>query len=122
MRKLKDACGYLLAFVTFILPRFALSVALGVLMIFPLSILGFPFWIDSIIIFVMVLSIPFISGLTECVIWAWAFIVVLSKPISGWSIFYFVAFAIYFFSTLLPIVINIVTFIFNSITEVFDEE
>jgi hypothetical protein len=44
----------------------------------------------------------------ECGIWIWAFVEVLSKPISGWSIFYFVVFAIYFFTVLLPITLNII--------------
>jgi hypothetical protein len=78
-------------------------------------------WIDFIIIFVIV-SIPFIGGLTECGIWVWSFVVVLSKPISGWTIFYFVVFAIYFFTTLLPIIINTVKFLIALIAEIFNEE
>jgi hypothetical protein len=87
----------------------------------PLSYLNNPLWVDFIIIFVII-SFPFIGGMMECGIWIWAFVEVLSKPISGWSIFYFVVFAIYFFTVLLPIALNIIGYIFALIAKIFSEE
>ena len=92
---------------------------IGVVFAFlPLAFLNLSFWLELIIIFV-ILSIPYIGGLTELGIWVQSFIVVLSQPMSGWIIFYYIVFAIYFFTKPLPVVANIVI---GLISELFNKK
>ena len=107
MKQLKDillgslgAVGYAIWFV-----------ASALLMYAPLLFLDFPFWIDVVII-IAVTTIPFVGGITEFVIWIWSFVVVISDPIDGWSIFYFVTFAIYFITNILTRAIDIIISLF----------
>lgn len=79
----------------------------------PLVFLGFPFWVDLLILFVIV-SFPLSGGIVEFVIWIWSFIVVVSEPIDGWSVFYLVVFAIYCLTSLLPFVISLIASLFNN--------
>ena len=88
------------------------------LMIVPLVVLDFPLVVNLIILMVFV-SFQFIGGLTNMVLWVWSFIVIISEPIDGWSIFYFVVFAIEVFTTFLPLVANIVSGLINLIIELF---
>lgn len=72
----------------------------------PLYILHFPFWVDAIII-AAILFIPFIGELVRLVLYVWAFIVVLSQPIDIVSIIFFVCAALYFFTTILPLLLSL---------------
>ena len=92
----------------------------GVVLFLPLSFLGFPFWISFVIILV-ILYVPFIGELTQFVLWIWSFVVV-SEHIDGWSIFYFVAFAFYFFTTILPFVTNIIITLIASLIEMLNNK
>ena len=77
------------------------------LMFLPLAVLNFPFWIDLIIIFV-VLNIQGIGDMIALVLWVWSFIEIVSEPIDGWSIFYFVILAINVLLAVLPSIIGII--------------
>lgn len=78
----------------------------------------FSFLISFLVI--MVLFIPFVGGITNFILWVWSFNIVLSKPIDGWSIFYFCMLALYVITTILPFVIqfilNMVALIINLVT------
>ncbi len=99
MKRLKEKLIGTLGTVGFIL-YFIISAMITVA---PLVVLDFPFWIDAIIIFV-VISLPFIGGLIEFIIWIWSFVVIISAPISALSYIYFILFAARF----LPNVIDII--------------
>ena len=79
----------------------------------PLAFLDLSFIVYGIIIFAII-SFSLIGGIVELVIWIWSFIVVVSEPIDGWSVFYFIAFAIYCLTTLLPFVISLIASLFNN--------
>lgn len=104
MKVLKEKLIGTLGTVGFIL-YFIISAMLTVA---PLAVLDFPFWVDIIIIFV-VFSIPIIGGLMNFIIWIWSFVVVISEPINGLSIFYFVALAVNFLPSVIDIIINIIS-------------
>lgn len=93
---------------------------IGAIMMFtPLVFLeDLSFWI-SLLIIIAILYIPFIGDITQFIIWLWSFVVVVSEPIDGWSIAYFVVCALYVFTTLLPIVINTFAYIVASIVSLF---
>jgi len=76
-----------------------------VLLYFPLLILDMPF-IVYLLVSLAIKTLPIIGPILELIVWIWSFVVVVSAPIDGWAIAYFVAFAFYFFTTLLPFVIN----------------
>ena len=82
----------------------------------PLVFLNFPLWVNLIILFTL-MSFQYVGGLLQIALWVWSFIVVIARPIDGWSIFYFVVFAIEFFTILLPLIANVVLGIFNLIRE-----
>ena len=103
MNSLKDKLIVGLGVVGYILWLLA-NLILGVL---PLSFLDFPLWVNILVIFALY-STELIGGLIEHIIWIWSFIVVVQSPINGWSIFYFVSFAIYCYLFILPSIINIV--------------
>ena len=108
MEKLKEILAGSLGIIGYII----WSLLLVTILCFPIPYLNNPIWVDFIITFVIIMSIPFISVLMESVIWVWAFVVVLLEPIGVWSVVYFVAFAFYFFSTLLPRTINTIMLLF----------
>lgn len=58
----------------------------------PLTILGFSFWIDAIIIFAIT-TIPFLGSIVNVVIWIWAFVVCIGGPQDVFAIIYYVLFA-----------------------------
>ena len=72
----------------------------------PLYILHFPFWLDAILIAV-ILFLPFIGELVRLALYIWALIVVLSQPIDIVSIIFLVFAALYFFTTVLPLVLSL---------------
>lgn len=83
-----------------------------ILFFMPLVFLDFNFIIDIILIFVM-LSVPFIGQLCELILWIWSLFIVLKEPFSGFILVYFIALAIYVFTTVLPFIISL----FRSFTE-----
>ena len=97
------------------------SLVCAVLAFLPLSFLNFPLWMDLVIIFV-ILSMDFVGGLISLILWIWSFIIVISAPIDGLSIFYFVVFAVYFVTSVLPIVTNIVISLIALIVEIFNKD
>ena len=114
MEKLKDFLLGTLGVVGYII-WFILS---AVLLYAPLMFLDFSFWIDVIII-CAISCLPIAGSITEFVIWVLSFVVVVSEPIDGWSIFYFIAFAFYCFTVLLPTALNIVVNIIAWIASLF---
>lgn len=110
MKKLKDLLIGSLGVVGIIL-WYLIEIVIGIA---PLVFLNFPFWVNLIILFAL-MSTEFIGGLIEIVLWVWSFIVVIARPIDGWSIFYFITFAIYFFIHILPMVIHIISAIIEDI-------
>ena len=80
----------------------------AVLLFLPLSFLNLPLWIDFIIILIL-MNTQFIGGVLSIILWVWSFTVVIAQPIDGWSVFYFIGFAIYFFTSILPTVTGIIS-------------
>ena len=79
----------------------------------PLLVLNFPFWVDFIII-TLVTLIPMFGNLIGLVFWIWAFFVAIQNPTDIASIIYFVAFAIYVITTLLPLALSLFTALFSN--------
>lgn len=73
---------------------------------FPLVILRFNFWIDLILIAVMA-AVPFAGEIVRLVLYVWAFIVVIGRPIDWLSIVFFVFAALYLFTTVIPFVTSL---------------
>ena len=69
----------------------------------PLLFLKFPFWLDFILIVVMS-TVPLIGEIVRFALYIWAFVVVLNQPIDAISIVFFVFAALYFFTTIVPII------------------
>ena len=108
MEKLKDALVGTLGIVGYI----AWSVLLAGIVFMPLSVLNFPLWADILIILI-IMNIPILNKLLEFVIWIWSFTIVISEPITVFSVFYFVIFGIYILTDVIPLVIDI-TAIFSN--------
>lgn len=72
----------------------------------PLFILHFPWWLDGIIIFI-ILFVPFVGEIVRIVLYIWAFIVVLNGPMDVVAIVFFVVFAIYALAELLPLAVTL---------------
>lgn len=79
----------------------------------PLTVLGLPWWIDATII-LAVLSIPFLGSIVQVVIWVWSFVMAVQGPQDIWTILYYVAAAIYVFSTLIPFLTSTISTFVNS--------
>ena len=88
----------------------------AVLLFLPLSFLDFPLWVDFIIILVL-MNTQVLGGVLSIVLWVWSFTEVIAHPIDGWSIFYFVGFAIYLLTSILPMVSGIISAIIESIRD-----
>ena len=110
MKNLKDVLANALGTVGIVVWYLASSV----LMFLPLTFLNFPIWVDLIILFA-VLSLSSLGDLIELALWIWSFIVVISEPIDGWSVFYFVALAVNVLITILPWAIYIISVIIEDI-------
>lgn len=81
---------------------------LGALLMFaPLVFLDMPFW-ASLLIIIAIMYIPIIGDITNFAIWIWSFVVVISEPIDGWSIAYFIIFGIYVLTSIIPTVIQLI--------------
>ena len=104
VKKLKEELVVTLGVVGIIL-WYLIEIVIGLT---PLVFLNFPLWVNLIILFAL-MSMQFVGGLIEIVLWVWSFIVVIARPIDGWSIFYFVIFAINFFIHILPGAMSIIT-------------
>jgi hypothetical protein len=86
-----------------------------IVMFTPLIFLDFSFlgyWLIIIFLF-----IPFIGDITNFIIWICSFNAVISEPIDGWSVFYFVIFAFYCLTTVLPYAINIIVSLFANTSD-----
>lgn len=68
----------------------------------PLLVLDFPLLVDILLILAMNV-LPLLGELVRIVLYVWAVFVVLSHPLSGFSIFFLVIAAVYFFTTVWPI-------------------
>ena len=82
----------------------------------PLICLDFPLWADIIILFI-ILEVPLANTIAELTIWIWSFIEVVSHPINGFSIYYFIAFAIYFLTTFWPFIYLLIIAIISAFTK-----
>lgn len=72
----------------------------------PLVILRFPFWLDLLLIIAMT-SIPLVGELIRIALYIWAFVVVVNGPFDIIAIVFYVFFALYFFTTLLPLILSL---------------
>ena len=116
MNKLKDILlgslgivGYILWFIIGALVMFA-----------PLIFLDFSFL--GYFLLTMILFIPCIGAITNFILWIWSFTIVVSEPIDGWSIAYFIIFAIYGLSTIIPTAISIIASIIDMIVSMFNNK
>lgn len=71
----------------------------------PLFMLGFPWWVDFLII-IGIYFIPFFGGLAQIVIWIWGLVAAISGPQDILAIIYYVLFAVYAVLFLVPIVLS----------------
>jgi hypothetical protein len=107
LEKLKDVLVGSLGVVGYVI----YSVILYVIYFLPVLILDFPLW-ANILIVLCIMNIPIVGGILYLAAWIWSFTIVISMPIGGFSIFYFVAFAVYFFTSLLPNIKRVIMFLF----------
>lgn len=106
MKLLKFVKDFLIG--TFGVVGFGIWFIIGALLMFaPLVFLDISFWV-SLLLIIVIMYIPIIGDITNFVIWIWAFVVVLSESIDGWSIAYFIIFGIYILTSVLPTVIQLI--------------
>lgn len=108
MEKLKNALVGTLGVVGYVVWNVILF---GVYFI-PVTVLDFPLWAD-ILICLCIMEIPIVGRLMYFAAWIWSFIIVISNPIGGFSIFYLIAFAIYVLTGVVPFIINLVSVLFD---------
>ena len=72
----------------------------------PLVFLRFPFWVDFLLIVVMT-SVPYLGEIVRIVLYIWAFVVVLHGPFDIPAIIFYVFFALYVLTTLLPLITSL---------------
>lgn len=77
----------------------------SILAFIPLSILQFSFWINILIIPV-ILFIPFWGDIAEFLLWAISFPKAISGEQDVWAIIYYIGLVVYAITSLLPTVIN----------------
>ena len=78
----------------------------------PVLTLDIPWWASTLAV-ICIMEIPIVGNLLYFASWVWSFIVVISKPISGFSIFYFIVFGIYVLTGVLPFIINLIATLFD---------
>ena len=69
----------------------------------PLISLRYSFFVELILIIVMT-TVPILGEITRIVLYVLAFIVEIGRPIDVFSIIFFVFAALYFFTTVIPII------------------
>jgi len=115
MNKIKDSLVGTLGVIGYIL-----WIIIGALTMFtPLAFLDIPFWI-SLLIIIAIIYLPFIGGITNFIIWVLSFVVVVSGPIDSFSIAYFIIFAIYCLTAIIPTAISIIGSIVSIIVSILD--
>lgn len=67
----------------------------------PVYFLPVPFWLKSLFVFIVMVA-PVIGGLLGCVLYVWAFVIVIHQPIDIFSIVFFVFAALYLFTSVIP--------------------
>lgn len=83
------------------------GITYGIGVLLPLYIIGFPMWLDLILIFAS--QLPFINILVGAVMWTWGLIIVLGNPITWLSIVYFVLFGavvIYWLMVIIAVIVD----------------
>lgn len=108
MEKIKDNLVGTLGIVGYVIWIFILF---GIYFI-PVIVLNLPLWVEILIV-LCIMNIPVIGNLLYFASWVWSFTIVISEPIDGWSIFYFVAFGIYILTEVLPFIINLIIALFD---------
>jgi hypothetical protein len=83
--------------------------AISILISFaPLITLGFNFWVDALLIFV-VTTIPYIGMVVSLILWVWSLVLMVQRPFGVWSVVYFVA-----------LIINVVIYVVPFIQSLFE--
>lgn len=112
MEKLKEVLVNSLGTVGYII----WNVLLYVFCLLPVLVLDIPWWADVIVVLCIV-NIPFLGKILYLASWVWSFVIIISEPISGFSIFYFIVLGIYVFVDLLPSAMLLITAMFEKKNE-----
>lgn len=114
MKKLKDmligtlgVVGYVLWFIVSLWFTFT-----------PIIFLDISFWITLLLTAVILI----VGDIVALPLWIWSFVVVVSEPIDGWSIAYFITFAVYALTTIIPTAITILQSIIVLIASKFNNK
>ena len=114
MKSLKDIFVGTLGVVGYIL-----WVILKYLLLFtPILFLDTSFWVTFLLTAATFAATHFVAF----PLWIWSFVVVVSEPIDGWSIAYFVLFAIYSITIIIPTAISVIVSIINLIMSIFSHK
>ncbi|MFA5423516.1 MAG: hypothetical protein WC374_06620 [Phycisphaerae bacterium] len=80
---------------------------IGVITFAPLMYLNFPWWVDILIIFIVMFT-KTIGGLVLTVGWIWSFINMINSPFNFKTVFYIIAVILYIILWLAPFVTSII--------------
>ena len=86
------AFGLVISFILYVIIRFA-----------PLTVLGFPFIVDLILI-VVITSIPILNIITSGVLWFWGLVTVINGPQDVLAIIYYILFSIWAIYTIITLI------------------
>ena len=112
MEKLKEVLVNSLGTVGYVI----WNVLLYVFCFLPVLVLDIPWW-AVVIVVLCIVNIPFLGRILYLASWVWSFVIIISEPISGFSIFYFIVLGIYVFVDLLPSAMLLITAVFEKKNE-----
>lgn len=92
-----------------------LIILFGLTSVIPLFYLGFPFWVNFLLFFL--LEIPFIGQILGLILWIWGLCSNLSYPQDIFSYLYYIAFAIVFVPVISAVMVKFVNRLINKIKQ-----
>lgn len=79
-----------------------------ILFVMPLVILGLPWWAD-IIIFGVMLGIPFVGEVVEFAVYVWALVEAVRQPFDWAVLLFYISLVIYIVSALIPSILDFIS-------------
>lgn len=86
---------------------FAIWIVISIIFIvMPVAVLPISIWIRALIV-VIIYALPMIGQLVQIAVYAWAFVVTINGPQDTVAIIFYVVFAFWVFTTLIPLIITV---------------
>lgn len=92
-----------------------------VLFVMPLAIIGLPWW-ANILIYCVILGIPFVGEIAEFGVFVWAFVIALNQPFDLAILLFYISAVIYVVTTLIPAVAGYISDVSRNIKHSKEDE